>query len=156
MTSKSVEWARANKARQKANNYNYRLRKRAMVLSHYGGRCACCGEDDFHFLTIDHIDRQVPDTHVHAEGKHAGTRKYGDILISQIIRDRMPEGLQALCWNCNSTIGALGFCPHQATEEDVLRFDPYGKPIEVKLPRSNYSLASIQRERAKKGLGPKP
>ena len=33
------------------------LRERLRALEHYGGpKCACCGEIEFSFLSLDHID----------------------------------------------------------------------------------------------------
>lgn len=81
--------------------------RRMAVLLHYGGnppRCACCGETEIKFLTIDHIAgngvehrKQIKDTSV----------------ARWIISNGFPDGFQILCYNCNCSKGFYGQCPHQ-------------------------------------------
>src|SRR5689334_23309544 len=42
------------RARYKANSNRDYARLRAEVIAAYGGKCACCGETEQKFLTIDH------------------------------------------------------------------------------------------------------
>jgi hypothetical protein len=81
-----------------------RQRLRVEVIRHYGGRCACCGEKRYEFLTIDHIN-----------GKGGAHRK-------RLARNRVhlwlwshgyPKGFQVLCFNCNCAKGIYGVCPHK-------------------------------------------
>ncbi len=44
----------AIEAKKKALTYRRNLR--AKVLSHYGGKCSCCGESTPEFLAIDHTE----------------------------------------------------------------------------------------------------
>ena len=79
-------------------------RNRKTVLSHYGGKCVCCGETEPLFLTIDHINNDG--------AKHRKKTK-GIQFYPWIIRNGFPEDLQILCWNCN--MGKYhngGICPH--------------------------------------------
>lgn len=78
------------------------------VLSHYGGnppKCACCGENNVGFLTIDHI---LGDGNKHR-------KKIGQSNIYYwLIRNNFPKGYQVLCYNCN--LGKAhndGVCPHK-------------------------------------------
>jgi hypothetical protein len=85
-----------------------RLEVRKKVILHYGGRCACCGEDGLQFLTMDHK---------HGDG--AKRRKIGEPvsgygLCLWIIRNNYPEDMQVLCFNCNMAKRTGIACPHQS------------------------------------------
>jgi len=81
------------------------------VLSHYSGgslRCACCGEQELGFLTLDHI-AQNGAKHRQITGG-AGGKTYPKLRAAGY-----PPGYRVLCWNCNaaSYINAKsGICPH--------------------------------------------
>lgn len=75
---------------------------RIKVLTHYGGKCNCCGETIEQFLTIDHINNgrgnpPIRPTH----------------LDRWIVKNNYPINLQILCYNCNCAKGHFGKCPHQ-------------------------------------------
>jgi len=91
------------KARQRATN----LERKKLVLSYYGGRCACCGEIRYEFLCIDHIEG--------GGNKHKKERNNAPIY-GWLVKHDFPEGFRVLCWNCNSSLGAFGYCPHQLEE----------------------------------------
>lgn len=74
-----------------------------MVLEHYGGKCACCGEDEWKFLTIDHINNDGA----------AHRRVVKTYITGWLIKNNFPPGFQILCHNCNFTKEAYGGCPHQ-------------------------------------------
>jgi hypothetical protein len=97
-------WCRECRNGQMAQrNWEYRLR----VLSHYSGgtmQCACCGEKEVRFLTIDHVDN---DGAVHRRQ----TRNAN--IYSWIVRNGFPSGFGILCTNCNLAKGWYGQCPHQ-------------------------------------------
>jgi hypothetical protein len=80
---------------------------RKLVLGHYGGRCACCGESHPRFLTIDHVNDDGKE--MRAEVHSVAYRFY-----RWLIRNNYPDGFQVLCFNCN--IGRAlngGICPHK-------------------------------------------
>ena len=79
-----------------------RRRARRKVIQHYGNKCACCGEERYEFLSIDHIN---------GGGKKMGI--YGDKLRWYIIRNKFPDEFRILCHNCNQALGAYGYCPHK-------------------------------------------
>ena len=60
LSAKDKEWR--VKHREYVYNYNHKYftekvkREKELVLEHYGRRCACCGECNPIFLTIDHIN----------------------------------------------------------------------------------------------------
>lgn len=81
---------------------------REAAISHYGTVCACCGESDIGFLTIDHINDD--------DAEHR--RLNGRMPIQHILkRDNYPEGFQILCYNCNLgrqfNTTNKGICPHK-------------------------------------------
>lgn len=80
-------------------------KNRELVFAHYGDKCACCGEDNPFFLTIDHINN---DGHK--------KRKTSRLQWHRAIKDGFPSDLQILCFNCN--LGKSrnnGVCPHVRT-----------------------------------------
>jgi len=79
---------------------------RLEVLQHYSGgtpKCACCGETEIRFLSIDHIN---------GGGIEHRKRINGSIYL-WLRRNNYPEGYRILCHNCNFSYGLYGNCPHQ-------------------------------------------
>ena len=92
-------------------NTKRRREVRDLVYRTYGGyRCACCGETERMFLTIDHVANDG------AEMRRNGTHSRGGTQFYQWLRKRgFPVGFQVLCMNCN--VGKHrngGVCPHQS------------------------------------------
>ena len=84
---------------------------RKQVFAAYGGhRCACCGETEPMFLSIDHIDNDG------AELRRNGTHGRGGTAFYQWLRKNgFPSGFQVLCMNCNQGKHRNGgVCPHQS------------------------------------------
>ncbi len=81
-----------------------RLLRQEMVAA-YGGVCECCGENNWEFLTIDHIN---------GDGREH-RKKIGrtDIYLWLKKRGWPKDSYRLLCFNCNSSFGLLGYCPHQ-------------------------------------------
>ncbi len=77
---------------------------RQRVIEHYGGKCTCCGELTYEFLTVDHINN---------DGAQHRREMPGKNLYHWLINSNFPEGFQILCYNCNCAKGAYGQCPHQ-------------------------------------------
>lgn len=87
----------------RTQNHELIIRRRHIVFNHYGYKCACCGESEFYFLSIDHING-------------GGSQHRRDIkgpLYLWLIRNNFPSGFQTLCYNCNLAKGHHGFCPHK-------------------------------------------
>lgn len=81
------------------------------VIVAYGGKCACCGEDNELLLTIDHINN---DGKQHRE--ELGTRPETEsrTLYRWLRRNHFPkDNFQCLCYNCNLGKAYYGVCPHQ-------------------------------------------
>lgn len=104
-----ARWAAAVKARK--------LRIKDAVFGAYGGyRCACCGETERAFLTIDHVDNDGATWRREVLGSRLATgwRTYRWLMAHQY-----PAGYQVLCMNCN--FGKRmnhGVCPHQTRCND--------------------------------------
>lgn len=90
---------------ENARRYYRKLQK--IVFDHYGNECACCGENETIFLSIDHVNNDG--------AKHRKKIGVGHILFRWIIDNKFPKALQLLCCNCN--LGKHrngGVCPHEA------------------------------------------
>ncbi len=97
---------------------NDRRRKRLKleIVEAYGGQCACCGESEIGFLTIDHIYGDGSDDRPwgNPERGQKGSRASGVFLYFRIKREGFPKDrYRLLCYNCNCAMGHLGYCPHQ-------------------------------------------
>lgn len=84
-----------------------RLKLRRQVIERYGGKCRCCGESEFWFLVIDHIDGGG-----NQERRETG-KDGGSSFYAWLRQQGFPDGYTVLCWNCNAAIGMLGYCPHE-------------------------------------------
>ena len=101
------EWYQQNKQKQ-CEKVKERMRKiRLEVLIHYSEnppKCKCCGETYLEFLTIDHINGNG--------SEHRRNMKNSNIYV-ELRSKKFPEGFRVLCWNCNSSRGCYGYCPHE-------------------------------------------
>ena len=79
---------------------------RTEVLSEYGGRCICCGENEPKFLAIDHINGNGAE---HRRQHGGGRRTYRWLRKNGFPKDNF----QILCHNCNLAKGFYGTCPHR-------------------------------------------
>lgn len=75
----------------------------------YGGpKCACCGETEYRFLTIDHVN----DNGAHHRRSITGCN--GGALYTWLRARRFPPGYAVLCYNCNCGRALNnGICPHK-------------------------------------------
>lgn len=83
---------------------------RLEVLTYYSGgppTCACCGENHFEFLAIDHINGGG-----NKHRKEVGT----STMYNWLRKHNFPEGFRVLCHNCNLAIGFYGTCPHETEQ----------------------------------------
>ena len=89
----------------------YRVRSRWEVLSVYSEgdlSCKCCGEKEYKFLTIDHINNDGAE-----ERRRYSTARSGGGWFYALKKRGYPKGYQVLCYNCNCAKGRYGICPHQ-------------------------------------------
>ena len=95
------EWKPINKMR----------RWKIMFLKAYSNnipKCACCGESNIAFLSIDHINGRNK-TDVDKKGR----RLTGSNLYLKLKKLGFPKGFQVLCYNCNCAKHYNQQCPHK-------------------------------------------
>lgn len=118
---RSYYWKDPDKVR--ARQKRYRQAEKREVVSRYGGLCACCGENELVFLTIDHI---------YGDGKeHRSTDRSATLLYRWLKKNGYPDGFQVLCWNCNTAKRRLSACPHESLLKErfvLLRNAVFTKP----------------------------
>ena len=129
---KSKEWAETHKEQVKRNQKEYRethkdrnelehKRITIDVLSHYSEgqpKCACCGESQIEFLTIDHINGHTEnDVRTKFISKSQPYYRFiaGYKLYRWLRQNNYPKGYQVLCYNCNCGKNRTKdkVCPHK-------------------------------------------
>ena len=103
---KCVDKYRTDNLRKRAEQSTLRRRKlREKIIQHYGGKCQCCGETEYKFLSFDHIEG--------GGNKHKKIVGRSEKFLRWIMNNNYPDILQILCHNCNQAKGAWGKCPHE-------------------------------------------
>jgi hypothetical protein len=96
----------------------YRASVTDAVYTAYGNVCACCGEKEKSFLTIDHVNRDGAEQRMKLAGSRYGTWTF--LLRTLRLAQRTgnwPSDLQILCFNCNCGRERNGgVCPHQVRD----------------------------------------
>lgn len=113
----SAKERKNNPERVKDRAHREHLRLKAQVFDAYGGpRCACCEEDVFDLLTIDHVNNDG------AEQRRKlgnGSTCKSRVVYAWLRRNNYPSGYQVLCFSCNA--GRFlngGVCPHKTRKDD--------------------------------------
>jgi hypothetical protein len=103
----------ANRIAKNKSDVRYRRRLKLETINAYGGPiCACkgCGITELEFLSIDHINGGG-NAHRRLIGG-GGTKMY-----QHLRNDNFPPGFRVLCSNCNQSLGAFGYCPHDKVND---------------------------------------
>lgn len=110
------EWRINNLERHREGIRQNSQRVKDACYNAYGGYvCACCGETEPAFLSLDHVNN---DGAQHRREIGGGGRK----TYSWLIANDFPPGFQVLCMNCNwGKARNGGVCPHQKTEGSTTR-----------------------------------
>lgn len=99
-------WNENNKDRRKDSRKIWKEKLYNEFYKMYGNKCACCGETEKKFLTIDHINN---DGHIE--------RSINKNSVLKLIRESLlfkRNDIQVLCWNCNcGKQRNNGICPHK-------------------------------------------
>ena len=106
----SPEEVAAIRAAESAKTKRLQAMCRDQVFAAYGGyKCACCGETEPMFLSIDHIDNNGA-----IERKSGAYCGSGTGFYQWLRKNKFPLGYQVLCMNCNTGKHKNGgVCPHQ-------------------------------------------
>ncbi len=96
--------------RNKSNSVSWKAMKQTLrkeFYEKYGGKCNCCGEGNWKFLTIDHVQNDG--------GKERKALSGNSIALYKKALERIdPERYQILCYNCNCGRAYNGdVCPHK-------------------------------------------
>ena len=93
---------------QRSRMADINAKKRVFVA--YGNKCACCGETQREFLSLDHVNNDgAKQRRELNKTNHKSTRS----TYYWAIKNNFPPSLQLLCYNCNMSKGFRGYCPHQ-------------------------------------------
>ena len=108
LNEQNLKWRHDNieRAREITNRAKkkYDEKCKEEVFNHYGNKCACCGESNPAFLTIDHIDG----------GGTQHRKKIKEKITVWLYKNNFPTGYQTLCFNCNwGKYFNGGICPHK-------------------------------------------
>jgi len=90
-----------------------RLKLKLEMIEAYGGKCTCCGESNYKFLALDHVNN---DGNIHRKKLAAerGIKKVRcDTIWREARRNNFPDSYTILCMNCNYAKSAYGICPHK-------------------------------------------
>jgi|SRR3990167_8177910 len=107
--SQSRKYAQEHKSEISHKLKEKRRKLKQSVLDAYGGKCACCNETTYEFLTLDHINGDGA-----AHRRSLGLKQQGETskLYQTLFDTGFPSGFRILCFNCNSSLGFYGYCPH--------------------------------------------
>lgn len=94
-----------------------RIRIKDATFSAYGGYvCACCGETERKFLTLDHVNN---DGAAFRRSMYGNRQAAGYVTYAWLARKGFPPGYQVLCMNCNHGKRMNnGVCPHKTRCND--------------------------------------
>lgn len=96
------------KYRDKYNQRKKQIQRERVefILQKYGGKCVCCGEKNWRFLTLDHMNN---------DGKEHRKRMTTSAIYTWAMKNDYPKNLQAMCFNCNCGRYMRGnnICPHK-------------------------------------------
>jgi hypothetical protein len=104
-----AEYVKTHKEQILADMKRHRTKIVLDVINAYGGKCACCGETNLMFLTLDHVNNDGKEYRKHSKDRYKEYRR--------AIEDNYPDNLQVLCYNCNCGKSRNGgICPHKQSD----------------------------------------
>lgn len=103
---------RMNPQREANRAKRYNLNLKLEMIAAYGGKCLCCGESRWEFLTIDHINGDGAQER--KKSREDGRCGAGLPFYYVLKKQGWPQDrYQLLCMNCNAAHGFYGYCPHE-------------------------------------------
>lgn len=117
-------WRKENRERALRGQRNCHRKLKNAAYAAYGGfQCACCGETEEGFLSIDHVNN---------DGAHHRKNVSHRKLPKWLKKNGYPEGFQILCMNCNfGKARNGGVCPHQTRTSDGSTTIPQGSTLQA-------------------------
>lgn len=105
---RTAQWRYENREQALAAQRDCNQRLKDAAYAAYGGYvCACCGETEKAFLTIDHVNNDGA-----KHRREVDRRK----IYKWLARNGYPNDFQVLCMNCNfGKARNGGVCPHQTS-----------------------------------------
>lgn len=100
------QWLERERERARVRSLRSRDKLRREVIAAYGGKCSCCDEATFEFLSLDHVNNDGAQ-HRRELGANGGTT-----VMAWARRNGYPPSLQILCHNCHGAKSWHGRCPH--------------------------------------------
>lgn len=102
----------------------YYIRIKREVIDFYGAKCACCGETEYKFLTLDHVNNDgAADRRALAKPGSPYSRASNSRVYRDLVRSGFSDAarFQILCFNCNSGRQYNGgVCPHRDLPAETL------------------------------------
>lgn len=110
LTERSRNWRAKNTEKNREYMREWKRKEyqrlRRAAIDRYGPNCACCGETEYAFMCIDHVNG--------GGGEHRRSMGNRVDIYTWLKRAGYPEeGYQVLCHNCNFAKSVHGLCPHQ-------------------------------------------
>lgn len=105
-------WKPHTREHDKSAYSEYTHRLKLAAYNAYGGAiCNCCGDTEYRFLTIDHINN---DGAQHRKSIDPKSNKGSSAIYKWLKKNGYPPGFQVLCMSCNfGKYTNKGACPHQ-------------------------------------------
>ncbi len=125
-----LDYQHANPEIFREKSKQNRIKYKRLVIEAYGGRCACCHEDDLSFLSIDH---ERNDGKAHRESLKSFQYLYHDLRKRDYPQG---EGLRVLCYNCNFGRRAFTCCPHAFVPGMILPYRGDSPSYQLKYQRT--------------------
>lgn len=131
----SPEELKAFRLKESSKTKRDHLLRKERVYAAYGGyECACCGETQKEFLSIDHIRNDG------YEMFKKGIHPRGTGFYIWLCKNNFPEGFQVLCMNCQfGKKHNNGVCPHMEGVEIISKESTDKRP-EAHCPREYYGV----------------
>jgi hypothetical protein len=116
----AAKWRAENRELSRARDRERYARVRRAMIAAYGGCCACCGETELAFLTLDHTNG---DGAAHRREVSSGDARHAQRwsqkkIIKQLYLAGWPNDdgrFRILCFNCQFGVMRPGGCPHQTS-----------------------------------------
>ena len=104
-------------AERKRGREYWRDLRHEVIMAYGGYKCACCGETEPKFLSIDHVFNDGA-AHRRALGYKGNGKGASSRTLKWLKEHGFPAGYQMLCMNCNfGKARNGGVCPHKSAPQ---------------------------------------